>query len=142
MKRKKIICLAAAVLVAALALSLWWPVIFQRGNPVPYLLAISQLSKKRPYVLVEEIRGPELHLPGTAVYITKRGHCPELFALIETNCHAALEEQVGSSWVFKTRPISGDWWFVDGLERVTVSSEIYWRYFTVWTVPTRIRCIS
>ena len=141
MKRKTILCLAAAVLVVALALSLWWPVIFQRGNPMPYLLAISQLSKKRPYVLVEKIRGPEPHIPGTNVYITKRGDCPELFALIEANCHATFEEQVGSSFVFKTRP-TGDWWFVDGLESVTVSSEIYWRYFTVWMVPSRIRCIS
>ena len=141
MNRKKIYWLMAVLLVLAMALYLWWPVIFQRGNPVPYLLAISQLSKKRPYVLVEKIRGPAAHIPGTAVYITKRGHCPELFAQIEASCHATLEEQVGSSWVFKTRP-TGDWWFVDGLERVTVSSEIYWRFFTVWTVPTRLRCIT
>ena len=138
MKRKKIICLAAAVLVAALALSLWWPVIFQRGNPVPYLLAISQLSEKRPYVLVEEIRGPELHLPGTAVYITKRGHCPELFALIEVDCHAALEEQVGSSWVFKTRPISGVAFFSSTAQTVPKSA----RAATFMTCPIINRTAS
>ena len=44
-------------------------VIFQRGNPIPYLTAAARISEKNPYVAVDEAKG---------VYISKRGECPEL----------------------------------------------------------------
>ena len=139
MRRKKIVWLMAALLlVLALALYLWWPVIFQRGNPIPYLLAMSQLSKKRPYVEVEFDPPVRMY----RVYITKRGDCPELISMIEETRHVTFEEQAGSSLICRTKPISGDWWFMDGLDSITVSTEIYWRYFTVWQVPVRVRVIS
>ena len=139
MNRKKIIWLIAAILlVLALALYLWWPVIFQRGNPIPYLLAMSQLSEKRPYVEVEF----DPPVGKNTIYISKRGDCPELFSAIEKYQHVTFEEQAGSSLIFRTKPISGDWWFMDGLDSITVSTEIYWRYFTVWQVPVRVRVIS
>ena len=135
MNRKKIIWLIAAILlILALALYLWWPVIFQRGNPIPYLMAAMQLSEEQPYVLVGGDAVP--------VYITKRGDCPELISMIEETRHVTFEEQAGSSLIFRTKPISGDWWFMDGLDSITVSTEIYWRYFTVWQVPVRVQVIS
>ena len=139
MNRKKIVWLIAALLlVLALALYLWWPVIFQRGNPIPYLLAMSQLSEKRPYVEVEFDPPVGMY----RVYITKRGDCPELISMIEKGSHTTFVEQAGSSLIFRTKPISGDWWFMDGLDSITVSTEIYWRYFTVWQVPVRVQVIS
>ena len=130
MNRKKVIWLAAALLVVALALCLWWPVIFQRGNPIPYLLAISQLSEKRPYVEVEF----DPPVWNNTIYISKRGDCPELFSAIEKYNHVTFEEQAGSSWIFRINSW-GDSFVADGRETLVVSSEIYWRYFTVWQVP-------
>ena len=43
MNRKKVIWLIAVLLIMALALCLWGPVIFQRGNPIPYLVAAARL---------------------------------------------------------------------------------------------------
>ena len=117
MNRKKVIWLAAALLVVALALCLWWPVIFQRGNPIPYLVAAVQLSEERPYVLVEE--------GAVDVYITRRGRCPELFEWIENSRQVIFVEQAGSGWLFS-----------NGVDSLCVTSEIYWRYFTVWQLPT------
>lgn len=117
MKRKQIIWLASAVLLAALALTLWWPVIFQRGNPIPYLLAISQLSEERPYVLVG----------GDALqeYITKDTSCPELIAMIEETRQVTFEEQTGPYWVFRAK--TGGDSFPVGTDRLMVTTETYWR---------------
>ena len=137
MNRKKVIWLAAALLVVALAFCLWWPVIFQRGNPIPYLLAISQLSEKRPYVEVEF----DPPVWNNTIYISKRGDCPELFSAIEKYNHVTFEEQAGSSWIFRINSW-GDRFVADGRETLVVSSEIYWRYFTVWQVPVIPWCIT
>ena len=45
-------------------------VIFQRGNPLPYLTSAAPISEERPFVEVEDCED---------VYISKRGECPELF---------------------------------------------------------------
>lgn len=136
MNRKKIVWLVAALLlVLTLALYLWWPVIFQRGNPIPYLLAMSQLSEKRPYVEVEF----DPPVGKNTIYISKRGDCPELFSAIEKYQHVTFEEQAGSSWIFRVRP-RGDSFVADGRDKLVVSSEIYWRYFTVWQVPYLTWC--
>lgn len=131
MNRKKIVWLIAALLlVLALALYLWWPVIFQRGNPVPYLLAMSQLSEKRPYVEVE-FDPPSRYV---SVYITKRGDCPEMISMIEKSRHVLFEEQAGNTWIFWVRP-RGESFVASGADRLMVSTEIYWRNYTVWLVP-------
>ena len=127
--------IAAILLAVALVLYLWWPVLFQRGNPIPYLLAISQLSEKRPYAEVEF--DPPVREYG--VYITKRGDCPEFISMIEKGQHVRFEEQAGSSWIFWVRP-RGESFVADGRDRLVVSSEIYWRYFTVWQVPWLTWC--
>ena len=112
-------CAAAlCLLVLVFVMELWGPVIFQRGNPVPYLAAALRLSEERPYVLVES-RGQD-------VYITKRGACPALFELVEDTRQVTFVEQAGSGWLFS-----------NGADTLCVTSEIYWRYFTVWQVPDR-----
>lgn len=94
----------------------WAPTLFQRGNPIPYLVAAAQLTDERTYVPV----GGE---PG--VYIARRGDCPALFDAVEAQYGVRFVEQAGSGYVFANETTS-----------IVVSSEIYWGHFTVWHLPT------
>lgn len=115
---RTILCAAVASLLAlALVLDLWGPTIFQRGNPIPYLTAALRLTTQ-PYAEVGDrsIRD---------TYITLGYDCPELFEKIEQERDVTFVEQAGSGWIF-----------TNGADNLVVSSEIYWRYFVVWQVPT------
>ncbi len=90
------------------------PAIFQRGNPLPYLTAAARLSDEQTYVEV---------MPGT--YIARRGDCPALFAMVKEKWDVEFVEQFGSGYLFANE-----------VTRLTVSSEIYWGKYTVWTIPT------
>lgn len=59
MKRKSIIMICAILLVilTASAFYLNRAAIFQRGNPIPYLISAVQISDKNPYVAVDEKKG-------------------------------------------------------------------------------------
>ena len=115
MKKKiAILCAATFVLLAAVVF-LKWDAIFQRGNPIPYLTAAVQLSKDNPYAAVDETNG---------IYISKRGDKEALFQMIQDTYGVELKDQLGSSYLFS-----------DGENNYTVSSEIYWGSFTVWTLP-------
>ena len=59
MKKKKlwIAILVAFVVLAASVVYLNRAVIFQRGNPIPYLTAAARISEKNPYVAVDEAKG-------------------------------------------------------------------------------------
>ena len=107
----------AAVLAAVLVLELWGPAIFQRGNPIPYLTAAAKLTAQ-PYARVND-RGP------CDIYITRGHDCPKLFETIQRERGVTFVEQMGSAFRF-----------TNGTDSLTVSSEIYWRYFVVWQVPT------
>lgn len=123
MKRKKgIAVLLFAVFLAAMII--WSPVIFQRGNPIPYLIAATKITKETPYVPVE-IDG------STSVYIAKKGECPELFEYVEESRHIELIDQAGSGYIFS-----------NGVDRLVVSSEIYWSYYTVWQVPNKTLAVE
>lgn len=92
MNKKRIITLCAVFLVilAASAFYLNRTVIFQRGNPMPYLSAAFRLSEKNPYVAVDEAKG---------IYISRRGECLELFDFFqeEANQLAVSEWEYGVS---------------------------------------------
>lgn len=89
--------------------------IFQRGNPLPYLISAIQISDAEPFVEVGE---------GEGIYISKRGECPELLEYVQDTKGVEFVEQAGSGYLF-----------TDGNENLTVSSEIYWGRYTVWSVP-------
>lgn len=108
---------AAALLVAVLII--WSPVIFQRGNPIPYLIAATKITDDTPYVPVN-VDG------GTSVYIAKKGKCPELFEYIEESYHVEFMEQAGSGYIFS-----------NDVDSLVVSSEIYLGKYTVWQVPNK-----
>ena len=115
--RTLLLAAVAALLAAVLVLDLWGPAIFQRGNPIPYLTAALRLTTQ-PYARVEE-RSPY------DIYITRDHDCPELFEKIQRERGVTFVEQMGSAFRF-----------TNGTDSLTVSSEIYWRYFVVWQVPT------
>ena len=116
MKKKMImLCVLAMVVLVVLTAYMKRDAIFQRGNPVPYLIAVSQISEDNPFVEVDDSVG---------IYISKRGKCPELFAYFQDQLNAEFVEQAGSGYVF-----------TDGTENYVISSEIYWGNYTVWTLP-------
>lgn len=90
-------------------------VIFQRGNPLPYLTSAAHISEERPFVEVEDCED---------VYISKRGECSEFLDYVETSEGMEFVEQAGSGYIF-----------TDGTERLVVSSEVYWGKYTVWSLP-------
>lgn len=114
--KKKVVVLCAVILVLLVSVVfLKKDAIFQRGNPIPYLKAVFQLSETNPYVAVDELNG---------IYISKRGDKDALFHMIQDTYGVELKDQLGSSYLFS-----------DGENNYTVSSEIYWGRFTVWTLP-------
>lgn len=102
----------------------WFSVLFQRGNPIPYLAAAIRISGDRPYVRVDaEDAG--------GIYISKRvkGQSDVCEALLHDVAYSkgyAFAEQAGSGYIFS-----------DGTNPFVISSEIYLKYFIVWTVPDR-----
>ena len=117
MKKKRIITICAVVLMilAASAFYLNRAAIFQRGNPIPYLISAIQISESNPYVAVDETKG---------IYISKRGECPELFDFFCEQTGMEFVEQAGSGYQF-----------TDGDRNDVISSEVYWGRYTVWTIP-------
>lgn len=65
--------------------------LFQRGNPVPYLLAAMRIGDDTPYVEVGS---------HTGIYISKRGECPELLRFVEESKQVGFVEQLGSGYRF------------------------------------------
>lgn len=110
------ICAIAAVILFASVLYSKWDAIFQRGDPLPYLAAAARLTDENTFEPVKNMDG---------TYITARGCSQGLFQMIEETYGVTHEDQLGSSHVFS-----------NGETRYTVSSEIYWGGFTVWTLPS------
>lgn len=90
MKKKKlwIALLVAFVVLAASVVYLNRAVIFQRGNPIPYLTAAARISEKNPYVAVDEAKG---------IYISKRGECPELLEYYQEKQGWNLSNRLGAA---------------------------------------------
>ncbi len=115
-KHKFIVFIAVfTVIILLLILVSYQKVIFQRGNPIPYLIASTSINEETPYVAVGN---------NTGTYISKKGECSELFRFVESSKNVNFVEQAGSSYIF-----------TNGVDNIVISSETYWRYFTVWEVP-------
>lgn len=108
---------------ACLSLLLWVfnffsPVIFQRGNPIPYISAAMKIDEDSRYVQVD--------IDDTYdVYISVRGDKESLFYDLAYSKGMEFVEQAGSSYIFS-----------DGTNRLIISSEVYLSCFTVWKVRT------
>ena len=109
--------------IAGLSLLLWVfnffsPVIFQRGNPIPYISAAMKIDEDSRYV--------QVNVDDTYdVYISVRGDKESLFYDLAYSKGMEFVEQAGSSYIFS-----------DGKNRLIISSEVYLSCFTVWKVRT------
>lgn len=109
--------------IAGLSLLLWVfnffsPVIFQRGNPIPYISAAMKIDEDSRYVQVD--------IDDTYdVYISVRGDKESLFYDLAYSKGMEFVEQAGSSYIFS-----------DDKNRLIISSEVYLSCFTVWKVRT------
>lgn len=109
--------------IAGLSLLLWVfnffsPVIFQRGNPIPYISAAMKIDEDSRYVQVDVDDTYD-------VYISVRGDKESLFYDLAYSKGMEFVEQAGSSYIFS-----------DGKNRLIISSEVYLSCFTVWKVRT------
>ena len=93
------------------------PVIFQRGNPLPYLRAAAKLSDETQYVQVKQTESE-------CVYITRRGESDALLRMFAESTGAVFQEQMGGVYIFSDD--DSEW---------LLESEIYWKNYTVWVVP-------
>lgn len=119
-KRMVTICVTAlitTVVVMGLAIYLYAPVIFQRGNPFPYLYAATKINDDTPFVEVNVNNN-------NSIYISRRGTCDEILLYIAESKNLEFQEQAGSAFLFS-----------NGEKTLAVSSEVYWAKYTVWTVP-------
>ena len=121
-RRRRIVILTAlltALLLLALLAAAYSPVIFQRGNPLPYLAAAARLSGPESFVLVEQNERE-------AVYISHLGAAPVYLTAAYEGYLRGMQfrEQMGAAYLFS-----------DGERTVAVESEIYWARWMVWTVP-------
>lgn len=113
-KRTYFLCAIVIVILAASVIASKWKVIFQRGNPIPYIAAMLKLTDDNTFEAVANLEG---------IYITKRGEKDDLFQMLQDTYDIEYQDQIGSGYVFS-----------DGEQNYIVGSEIYWGRFTVWTV--------
>jgi hypothetical protein len=115
MKRKLLfIVFLMGILIIALFL-FYGRVIFQRGNPMPYIVKMFTLNDNNHYsrVFVDD-----------DIYITRNvNNYDELINYIEKTYDVLFLEQLGSSLFFESNEKS-----------IIVSTEVYWRYYLVWEV--------
>lgn len=114
-KKKWLIGMIGSAVILLMIFAIKADAIFQRGNPLPYLLSAIQISDEMPFVEVGE---------GKGIYISKRGGCPELLEYVQDTEGVEFVEQAGSGYLFS-----------DGNKNLSISSEIYWGRYTVWSVP-------
>ena len=115
MKKKLAVVLFTIIAFIFIVFYLKKDAIFQRGNPVPYLWAASQISEENTYIKVFDDQ---------EIYISKRGECPELFSYFKNRINGEFVEQAGSGFLF-----------TDGERNYVISSEVYWGKYKVWTLP-------
>lgn len=115
MKKKLAVVLFTIIAFIFIVFYLKKDAIFQRGNPIPYLVAMTQISEENTYIKV---------FSDQEIYIAKRGECPELFSYFMNEINGEFVEQAGSGYLF-----------TDGVSNYVISSEVYWGRFKVWTLP-------
>ena len=108
-----VVCLILGIAIMAL----YSPVIFQRGNPIPYLRAAAKLNDDTQYVQVKQTESE-------SIYITRKGESDALLRMFAEGTGAVFQEQLGSTYIFS-----------DDDKEWLLESEIYWKIYTVWVVP-------
>lgn len=116
-KKRNIITYTIIIVFITIAIILisYRKVIFQKGNPIPYLKAISQLNTNQTYVHVQD--------NNSNIFITKRDNYDEFHKYIEDNYDVSFKEQMGNGYIFSSNE-----------KEVLVSSELYLKFYIVWTL--------
>jgi hypothetical protein len=117
LKKSNIIASTFIVIVIMIVIIIisFWPVIFQKGNPIPYIKAILQLNSNHTYVQVQE--------NNSNIFITKRDKIEEFLEYIEVKYEVSFQEQMGSGYILSSNE-----------KEVIASSEIYLKYYIVWNL--------
>ena len=110
-----ILCVVVLSILSASIIASKWDTIFQRGNPIPYMVAMVNLSDNNSFEAVANTDD---------TYITRRDDKQNLFQMIQDTYDLEYKDQLGSGYLFS-----------DGEKNYIVASEIYWGKFTVWTLP-------
>ena len=112
--------IATVLVIVLIFTALLSPVLFQRGNPIPYLRAAAKINQNTPYIKVS------VNSSSSDVYISRMGECPELLAYVSESKSVAFQEQGGSTYIFS-----------NGTDSLCVQSEIYLGKYTIWVVPNK-----
>lgn len=111
MKIFKYLCILFAVFIVFLIYENS-DAIFQRGNPLTYLLSATKLGKNNPYVKVRD---------GIIISYVDNSEILEDF---EKQMNLIFVEQGGSGYIF-----------TDGVKKYIITSEIYLKIYKVWEIP-------
>lgn len=114
--------LLCIILVCGVGIYLYKDVIFQRGNPIPYVMKAIFLNEEEPYKKV---------FADKEIYISKgREHFAKvqdsLIRLVENKYDATFVEQAGSGYIFKSED-----------KTIIMSTEVYLKYYNVWEVTAK-----
>ena len=90
--------------------------IFQRGNPLPYLISAAKINKENPFQSVEN--------SGCDTYISPGNISKEFITFAENKLDAEFVSQEGSVYIFSSND-----------ETFYVKSEVYWGKYTLWDFP-------
>lgn len=117
-RKTGIIAVLVLILVCIILFAIYYPVIFQRGNPVPYLKAASELSDETHFSVVAADDEADM------VFISRKTAQDEFLSYVEESTGAEFLEQAGSGFIFKKDN-----------ESFVVENEIYLGRYFVWEVP-------
>lgn len=114
-KKRIIIFSLALIIIFALATQLYAPVIFQEGNPVPYLRGIWQLNYSQKDII-------KLNVGGDRFMTKSRNGLGVVTALMKSQDYEFVE-QLGAGYFFKSK---------NG-QRITIVHRYYSRYYSLWS---------
>lgn len=110
------ICIASVCIMLLVLFIFYGPAIFQRGNPLPYLQAMTELHPNHPFAEVPRRDGELISLLGEEAE-------KAVLAYIEEKYDAVLCNQFGSAFVFEKDEVL-----------LQVMTEVYWSRFRVWSM--------
>ncbi len=97
-------------------------VIFQRGNPIPYIKKVIVLSKDEPYKKVFDDK--EIYISkGREHYIKVQD---SLIRFVESKYDVTFVEQAGSGYIFQS-----------GNQTVIMGTEVYLKYYNIWEISAK-----
>lgn len=119
LKNKKVILFLLVGLILIISLFAYQnkAVIFQCGNPIPYVSKMLILEDDTPFI---DVFGDK------STYLTKKYNSDALFKFVENEYGVTFTEQMGSGYIFKS-----------DTKKIVLTSQVYWRYYMVWSLTIK-----